>query len=156
MLPHGVVLGTLWMIQVSRPSSSLWTATIGSVNFTAPYLVLSFSLNVLSTLAIAGRLLYYRSRLTRVLGKDGGKRYIGMVAMIVESAAMFCALVIMVFVTYVMDHPLQNTFFQLFGIAQVCRSCPSPVLGCHSLTCISDDTFVDDRPPRRGRQSVDE
>ncbi|KAF4564829.1 hypothetical protein EYR40_011002 [Pleurotus pulmonarius] len=118
-----LVLGTLWMIQVSRPSSSLWTpSTIGSVNFTTPYLVLSFSLNVLSTLAIAGRLLYYRSRLTRVLGKDGGKRYIGMVAMVVESAALFCGLVIMVFVTYVMDHPLQNTFFQLFGIAQMIPS----------------------------------
>ncbi|KAF8162561.1 hypothetical protein B0H34DRAFT_691776 [Crassisporium funariophilum] len=84
-----VSIGILWLIQISTLNP--WSAT--TLNFTAPYFWLSLALNITMTVAITGRLLVYRWRITSVLGGKHGSQYTSVAAMIVESAFLifrFC------------------------------------------------------------------
>ncbi|KAJ4467629.1 hypothetical protein J3R30DRAFT_3226365, partial [Lentinula aciculospora] len=67
------ILGLFWLIQVSAPASSPWVSS--TINFTQPYFWTSFSLNVTVTLAIVVRLMVYRYRISKVMGKTYGRQY---------------------------------------------------------------------------------
>ncbi|KAL0954452.1 hypothetical protein HGRIS_003428 [Hohenbuehelia grisea] len=113
-------MGILWIAQISAPNSSLWSSTVvNTINFTTPYFWIGFSLNILATAAIVGRLLMHRRNISHAMGGNYGLQYVSLAAIIVESALLYSAFLLMFLVPYTMDHPVQNAFLQLFGEAQM-------------------------------------
>ncbi|KAI0310866.1 hypothetical protein OF83DRAFT_1069832 [Amylostereum chailletii] len=108
MLCGSTVCGILWLIQVSATSLQATQVT----NWTIPYLSLTISLNILVTIAIVARLLLYRHRIMKTLGSQHTKHYTGIAAMIVESAAIYSSLAIVLLVTFAINSPIFNIFLQ--------------------------------------------
>ncbi|TFK40274.1 hypothetical protein BDQ12DRAFT_734277 [Crucibulum laeve] len=115
MLTGSFTMGILFLIQVSALSP--WDAT--TVNFTLPYFLLSLILNIISTIAIVTRLLYYRRRTSKALGTAYGAQYTSIAAMVVESAALYSISSILFLVPFILNHPIQNTFLQMLSPVQV-------------------------------------
>ena len=113
-------LSVVWLIQVSAPASSPWgNLSNNAINFTAPYFWMSLSLNISMTIAICGRLLFYRRRITRVLGPNHGTQYTSVAAMIVESSFIYSAFSLLFLIPFALNNPIQNAFIQLMGEIQV-------------------------------------
>ena len=92
---------------------------MGATNFTGPYFWMSLSLNITMTIAICARLLFYRRRITRILGPNHGTQYTSVAAMIVESASLYSAFALLFLIPFALGNPIQNTFIQLIGEIQV-------------------------------------
>lgn len=116
--------GVLWLTQIS--ATSPWVA--GSINFTAPYFWLSLALNMTMTIAICARLLFFRTRVRKVLGHNHGSDYTSIAAMVVESAAIYSAFSLCFLIPFALNHPIQNTFIQMLGEVQV------SIVALYSLT----------------------
>ena len=113
-------LSVVWLVQVSAPASSPWASlSNNAINFTAPYFWMSLSLNISMTIAICGRLLFYRRRITRVLGPNHGTQYTSVAAMIVESSFLYSAFSLLFLIPFALNNPIQNAFIQLMGEIQV-------------------------------------
>ncbi|PPQ94610.1 hypothetical protein CVT25_011404 [Psilocybe cyanescens] len=110
-----VTTGVLWLTQIS--ATSPWVA--GSINFTAPYFWLSLALNMTMTIAICARLLFFRTRVRKVLGHNHGSDYTSIAAMVVESAAIYSAFSLCFLIPFALNHPIQNTFIQMLGEVQI-------------------------------------
>src|SRR2546421_9385621 len=82
-----IAFGILFLKQVGTVSQSPWEAS--GINFTIPYYAMSLALNILITLLIVLRLMVYRHRIVRAMGKAQGSQYTSLAAMIVESAAIY-------------------------------------------------------------------
>ena len=113
-------LSIVWLVQVSAPASSPWASlSNNTINFTAPYFWMSLSLNISMTIAICARLLFYRRRITRVLGPNHGTQYTSVAAMIVESSFIYSAFSLLFLIPFALNNPIQNAFIQLMGEIQV-------------------------------------
>lgn len=113
-------LSVVWLVQVSAPASSPWgSLSNNAINFTAPYFWMSLSLNISMTVAICSRLLFYRRRITRVLGPNHGTQYTSVAAMIVESSFLYSAFSLLFLIPFALNNPIQNAFIQLMGEIQV-------------------------------------
>lgn len=111
------IMGTLFLVQVSAPASSIWATN--SINFTLPYFCISLALNIVSTIAIVSRLFYYRRRTANSLGSAHGTQYTTIASMLVESAAVYSASSLLFLVPFIVGHPIQNVFLGLLSPAQV-------------------------------------
>ena len=80
---------------------------------------MSLSLNISMTIAICARLLFYRRRITRVLGPNHGTQYTSVAAMIVESSFLYSAFALLFLIPFALNNPIQNAFIQLMGEIQV-------------------------------------
>ena len=80
---------------------------------------MSLSLNISMTIAICARLLFYRRRITRVLGKNHGTQYTSVAAMIIESSFLYSAFSLLFLIPFALNNPIQNAFIQLMGEIQV-------------------------------------
>lgn len=89
------------------------------VNLTLSYYVLSLSLNVIVTFLIAGRLLMYRYRMRTVMGIQHTSTYANVVAILVESAALYSVFAILFIVPFGLGHPIGNLFLQVVSQVQV-------------------------------------
>ncbi|TFK49606.1 hypothetical protein OE88DRAFT_1736610 [Heliocybe sulcata] len=103
-----ITMGILWLIQVSVTSP--WES--GSLNWTVPYLSISLALNIILTVAITARLLVYRHRIRSVMGPGHGKKYVGIAAMLVESASLYTVFSLLVLVPFALNNPLSDVFLQ--------------------------------------------
>ncbi|KAK0210109.1 hypothetical protein DFS33DRAFT_1270205 [Desarmillaria ectypa] len=111
------VLGLLWLIQVSAPSSSPWATS--TINFTRPYFWTSFSLNVSMTLAIVSRLLLFRYRVSKVMGPSYGRQYTSIASMIVESSFLYTSFQLLFIVPFGLNSAVQTLFPQPLSQVQV-------------------------------------
>lgn len=109
--------GILFLKQVGTPSASPWDST--GINWTIPYYTMSLSLNIIVTILIAGRLLVYRNRISRVMGKGHGADYTSLAAMVVESAAIYSTFSIMFLVPFATGSPIAQLFLQALSPVQV-------------------------------------
>ncbi|KAF9467896.1 hypothetical protein BDZ94DRAFT_1287535 [Collybia nuda] len=116
-LTTSFIMGTLFLVQVSAPASSIWATN--SINFTLPYFCISLALNIVSTIAIVSRLLYYRHRTASTLGTAHGTQYTTIASMLVESAAVYSISSLLFLVPFIVEHPIQNVFLGLLSPAQV-------------------------------------
>ena len=115
-----LALSVVWLVQVSAPASSPWASlSNNAINFTAPYFWMSLSLNISMTIAICARLLFYRRRITKVLGPNHGTQYTSVAAMIVESSFIYSAFSLLFLIPFALNNPIQNAFIQLMGEIQV-------------------------------------
>lgn len=107
----------LVLFQLSQPHANIWKATV--VNFAVPYWSLSVALNILLTLLIVGRFIYARKLVRRTLGPQHGKAYTTVVAMLVESAAIYSVTGLAYIICYAVKTPAQELFVALLGQFQV-------------------------------------
>ena len=111
-------LGTLFLVTLASESTSIF----GTVNFTLGFWCFSLALNVLATVLIVGRLLFFRYRLKRVLGGQHVSQYTGVIAMVVESELLYTAFLITFIVPFVRNNSLANAFAQAPSLVQVRRA----------------------------------
>ncbi|KAH7922971.1 hypothetical protein BV22DRAFT_1016233 [Leucogyrophana mollusca] len=84
-----------------------------------PYWACSVAQNVVSSLLIAARLLHYRRRLHKALGSHTGHPYLTMIAMTVESAALYTLFGIITLVLYSLGNTTESIFVPILGMMQV-------------------------------------
>jgi hypothetical protein len=96
------------------------------VNWTTPYLGLTLALNILISVLLVLRLLSLRWELRKAgldssLGRNG-VNYLGIAAMISESAIIYSTFSLLTLVFFTTNRPVQNIFSQLFIEAEVSES----------------------------------
>ena len=117
---YAAATGLLWLIQISTPASSPFqTSSASKINWTVPYFSVAVALNVFVTLMIAVRLWLYRYKMTSLLGSSHGSHYIGIAAMVVESAAIYSTFALLFIIPFGVGSPIANTFLQVLSQVQV-------------------------------------
>ena len=107
------MLGVFFLIQLSS------TSIFGTVKLTLGFWCFSLALNVLATLLIVGRLLYYRYQLASVMGRSHVSQYTGVIAMVVESELLYTAFLIMYIAPFVLNNSFVNAIVQAPSLFQV-------------------------------------
>ena len=111
------------LIQTAKPGAVFGQANV--INFGTPFWSLSVTTNVISTLLIAGRLLYRRRMLrdtTRGYGATQLRMYTSTVAIFAESAALYAICAIIYIPMFAKNITLQYPFSALLGSMSVCSS----------------------------------
>jgi hypothetical protein len=109
------------LVQTAKPGAVFGQANV--INFGTPFWSLSVATNVLSTILIAGRLLYRRRMLRDTTGGYGAtqlRMYTSTVAIFAESAALYAICAIVYIPMFVKNIPLQYPFSSLLGSMSVC------------------------------------
>ena len=110
-----IAMGIGLPAQVSQPTLSIWS----SLNFSLPFFTLSLSLNIILTLMIVLHLLIQRRCIVEALGSKYAQRYISMVAIVVESAAISPITSITFLGLYISNNSVQNVYFQILPQVEV-------------------------------------
>ncbi|EGO04206.1 hypothetical protein SERLA73DRAFT_100436 [Serpula lacrymans var. lacrymans S7.3] len=87
--------------------------------FVIPYWSLSVAVNVTASCLIAIRLLRHKKMLAEAISVEHGTPYINIIAMTVESAALYAVFAIIALVLFVLNSPLTNVFLPMLGNIQV-------------------------------------
>ncbi|KZV84464.1 hypothetical protein EXIGLDRAFT_574250, partial [Exidia glandulosa HHB12029] len=122
---------TLW--ETTRPGNNPWS----SIRFAIPYFSLRtprkvLVLNISLTALIVGRLLWHRRRLRRALRVQGstlGRTYLGVAAMLIESAALYCLTSTALIISFAVGSNVAALAVPLLGEVMVCliRSFTTPL-----------------------------
>ncbi|KAF8880530.1 hypothetical protein BD779DRAFT_1675876 [Infundibulicybe gibba] len=97
-----VSLGILLLAE--NPESPLETTLIR-------YGAITLALNVVTTLSIVGRLLVYRRRIVKVLGKSQTLNYSSVVSMLIESAALVVVFYILFLIPSLLSYPISSIVY---------------------------------------------
>lgn len=92
------------------------------------YYAISLSTNVILTLLIIGRLLYYRHSLLENFAAALGTHYISLITVVVESAAVYSFFAVLFLVTYALNDPTNQIWLAVASASQV-RRFPSDLYG---------------------------
>jgi hypothetical protein len=88
------------------------------------YYIISLSVNIMITVLITIRLLWYRRIVTESLSAEHAKQYLSLAAILVESAALYSVFALIFIVTYAINNPLNQIFMGVASAAQVCAILP--------------------------------
>lgn len=121
--PRGLltVLGSFFLMQISSPKSSPYLNAGRSINWTVPYLCVSLIINIVMTTLIVIRLLLYRRTMVQLLGPGHAIECTTVVAMVIESAAVYTTVALLFLIPFLLQNPVSYTFVQVIGEAQVSR-----------------------------------
>jgi len=111
-----IATGIGLLVQTAKPGAVFGQANV--INFGTPFWSLSVATNVISTLLIAGRLLYRRRMLRDTAGGYGAtqlRMYTSAVAIFAESAALYAICAIVYIPMFAKNIPLQYPFSSLLG-----------------------------------------
>ncbi|KAJ7793421.1 hypothetical protein B0H14DRAFT_3889355 [Mycena olivaceomarginata] len=111
-----MILSAILIAELCQPGNSFWTAI--SMKLAIPYWAISISMTVILTTLIAGRLLFMRYRLDRLVGARTFTPYVTITAMLVESAALYSINGLVFLVSYGLNSPSQNLWLPLLGQTQ--------------------------------------
>lgn len=120
------VLGVFFILQLSSPSSSPYSNAGQPINWTGPYLCVSLAINIVLTFLIVIRLLLYRRTMAQLLGPGHATECTTVVAMLIESAAVYTTFVLLFLIPFALQNSVSYTFVQVMGEAQVSRSIRLP------------------------------
>jgi len=109
-------LGILFLIKTSASSPYF------AVNISLAYFCATLALNVIVTIFIVARLLFYRWRFARILGKQHVSHYANVAAILVESASLYSAFSIFFIVPFAINNPLSSISLQAMGQVQTVSS----------------------------------
>ncbi|EED84965.1 predicted protein [Postia placenta Mad-698-R] len=109
-------LGVLFLVKTSHSSP------YGSPKFTIIYFATTLALNVMVTVFIATRLLYYQRRARTVFGGMHLPHYSNLASILVESAALYSIFSILFVVPLALNNPLGSVFLQALGQVQTVSS----------------------------------
>lgn len=104
------------LVAMTKPGADFWTNE--AVKFSISYWSLSISLNIILTLLISGRILFIRNRVKMSLGAYHAKTYTSLVAVLVESAALYSVTGLIFIVSYARNSPFQNIVLPPLGLVQ--------------------------------------
>ncbi|KAJ7257040.1 hypothetical protein C8J57DRAFT_1185909 [Mycena rebaudengoi] len=110
------ILSAILIAELSQPGNTFWTTI--SVNLAIPYWSISISMTVILTSLIAGRLLFMRYRLQKLMGQNTPSPYVTVTAMLVESAAIYSINGLIFLISYGVNSPVQNLALPLLGQTQ--------------------------------------
>ncbi|TBU39969.1 hypothetical protein BD309DRAFT_928018 [Dichomitus squalens] len=111
-----IATGIGLLVETAKPGAVFGEATV--IDFGTPFWSLSVSMNVLTTLLIAGRLIYRRRALLDSTSKNKPSAYYGPeVAIFLESAALYAICSIIYIPMFAKNIPLQFPFSALLGAA---------------------------------------
>ncbi|KAH0831410.1 hypothetical protein J3R83DRAFT_14080 [Lanmaoa asiatica] len=113
------VLGVFFLLQISSPASSPYINAGHPINWTIPYFCVSLAINIVVTLLIVIRLLLYRRAMVQLLGPGHATECTTVVAMLVESAAVYATFSLLFLIPFAMNNPVSYTFIQVLGEAQL-------------------------------------
>ncbi|PBK76494.1 hypothetical protein ARMSODRAFT_1078617 [Armillaria solidipes] len=106
-------------ISTTRSQDTFWATT--SVRLGIAFWSISAGLNIVFTFLIATRLLLIRRRANAVLGPSHGSHYTSVLAIVIESAALYSLWALIFLITYARNNPVQNILLpplgQIEGIA---------------------------------------
>jgi hypothetical protein len=111
------VLGIVRTIVASEPHSSLWASK--TKRFGLPYWALSIFLNVAITVCIVTKLFITRKLLRETMGPEYGRAYTGVAAMLIESAAPYALVGVILLVLYGLGDTAMNLFIPVYCQVQV-------------------------------------
>ena len=107
------MLSVLAEIQTVHIGNGLWTSS--TITFAVPYCSVSVGINIAMTLAIAGRILYWRWIVARKTDSAQAKSYVSLAAMVIESGASYSVLGLIFIVSYARGSNVQNVVYQALG-----------------------------------------
>jgi len=110
------VLSAILIAELSEPGNTLWSTI--SINLAIPYWSISISMTVILTSLIAGRLLFMRYRLRKLMNMETPTPYVTVTAILVESAALYSINGLVFLISYGVNSPVQNLFISLLGQTQ--------------------------------------
>jgi len=105
------------MAQLTQPNGNIWTKL--SISFATPYWSLSIALNIILTSLIVSKILWMRRSVSQSLGSQHSKQYTSIVAMLIESAAMYSIAGLVYIICYGINSSAQQIFITILGEAQV-------------------------------------
>ncbi|KAJ7275693.1 hypothetical protein C8J57DRAFT_225562 [Mycena rebaudengoi] len=117
-------MGIVMTIQSGLPGGDIFHGT--AVNFGIPWLVLTIVFNILVTGMIGFRLISISRSMRNVLSKERADVYVGVMAILVESAAPFTLLGIAYLVTYIRNDPEVLAFADIWGM--FCALSPQAII----------------------------
>ena len=110
-------MSILLLVQLSQPGSNLWTHV--SISFGIPYWSISIALNVIVTLLIVGRLVYWRRKISFI---QSSNLYTSIITMLVESAALYTIFALIFVISYALNSMVQNVLLPVLGHIQVSKA----------------------------------
>lgn len=110
-------MGIIWLFEIG--STVKPTHVSFHIKFTASYIPLSLALNIMTTILIVLRLLYYRRHARRSLGPCHATLYTDLSTMVIESAVLYSTFSVLFLIPFALNNPIQNFFLQLLGEIQV-------------------------------------
>ncbi|KAH8106920.1 hypothetical protein BXZ70DRAFT_965721 [Cristinia sonorae] len=110
------VMGTLWTLQSSQPTLSMYSKL--PMAYGTSYYAISLSVNIILTLLIIVRLIMYRREIAKSLPADYASHYTSLAALFVESAALYTLFAILFLITYAIDNPTNQVFLGMAAAAQ--------------------------------------
>jgi len=116
MFLGSIASSILFLLSVANPTDLALAAL--TVQFGIAYWSLSLGLNVILSLSIATRILMIRKSIIRLIGSQHSTQYISIVAMLVESAAIYAVFGIMFLICFARNTPLQNILVGMLGQVQ--------------------------------------
>ncbi|KAJ3910394.1 hypothetical protein F5879DRAFT_378873 [Lentinula edodes] len=109
----GLSMSILLIYESAQPGANFFVGH--AVDFGVPYISLTISLNIIVTGLICGRLLYLRNEVNKILGPTHAKMYTSIIAILVESAALFTILGIVYVVVYARKSQTSIALVQVWG-----------------------------------------
>ncbi|KAJ4485577.1 hypothetical protein J3R30DRAFT_3281599 [Lentinula aciculospora] len=109
----GLSMSILLIYESAQPGANFFVGH--AVDFGIPYISLTISLNIIVTALICGRLLYLRTEVNKILGPSYAKMYTDIIAILVESAALFTVLGIVYVVVYARKSQTSIALVQVWG-----------------------------------------
>ncbi|KAI0034801.1 hypothetical protein K488DRAFT_44707 [Vararia minispora EC-137] len=116
MLTASFVMGTLWTLQSSQPGLSFYSAL--PMAYGISYYTISLSINVVLTLLIVARLLWYRRTLLRSLPPAHARHYLSLATVLVESATLYSLFALGFLISYAVSNPINQIFLTLAQSSQ--------------------------------------
>ncbi|KAJ7725633.1 hypothetical protein DFH07DRAFT_250885 [Mycena maculata] len=109
-------MGTLWTLESSQPTLSMYSA--GPWAYGTSYYTLSLGANIVLTILIIGRLLVYRRSLLKDLPAELATHYLSLATLIIESAALYSIFSLLFLITYALQDPTNQVWL---GVASTCQ-----------------------------------
>ncbi|KAJ7100378.1 hypothetical protein C8R44DRAFT_859315 [Mycena epipterygia] len=116
MFLGSVASSLIFLLSIAIPTSP--SLALLSRNFGIVYWSLSLSLNLLLSLSIATRILLIRRSITRAIGPQHSEQYVSIVAMLVESAAIYAVWGVFFLICFARNTALQNILVGMLGQVQ--------------------------------------
>lgn len=114
------VLGILVCYYSGVPNADFFAGLASRLDLSFRCVVIG--LNVMVTVLICGRIIYFSKDLREVLGEDASRTYTGAVSIIVESALPYTLSGIAYVVTTGLNSPLSIFFLSVYGMFTVRQS----------------------------------
>ncbi|KAJ7725651.1 hypothetical protein DFH07DRAFT_946202 [Mycena maculata] len=109
-------MGTLWTLESSQPNLSMYSA--GPWAYGTAYYTLSLGANIVLTILIIARLMFYRRRFIANFPAQLAHHYVSIATVIVESASLYSVFALLFLITYALKNPMDQVWL---GVASSCQ-----------------------------------